>query len=359
MHERAAPTAVRRDDRDPSTAAARRCSSGSQGRVLDPATAMTVEGVIPRPTVYVGPRLVVSGARDVDDVLAAPAGGRRASSAGTVALDPTSIRRRVPPRRPSAGASGGWPAVAPDGLGGRLAASHAPGHRGQVAGPTGARRLGAAPAGAGRRHGIRRRLLGVGLDHVLFELATTRSTSPTRSTTSNPFDSQPVQDCNPVSDPIVDVRHAGERRPAAGRLRRARAAAYPRRQRSTSRRPVVAILDTGCGTHQWLDGVVTRQDVGIDGHGHRVRRRRRPTRRSAATTSVRSTVASTRWPATARSSRASSTRPARTPTSYAWRVVDSSGPIVESDWIDALTKMVELVRAARRGRAQRDGRSTC
>ena len=29
---------------------------------------------------------------------------------------------------------------------------------------------------------------------------------------------------------------------------------------------------------------------------------------------------------------------------YAWRVVHSSGPIVESDWVNALTKVAELVR---------------
>ena len=29
------------------------------------------------------------------------------------------------------------------------------------------------------------------------------------------------------------------------------------------RRPVVAVLDTGCGRHPWLDGVV-REDVSLD-----------------------------------------------------------------------------------------------
>ncbi len=32
----------------------------------------------------------------------------------------------------------------------------------------------------------------------------------------------------------------------------------------TTRRPVVAILDTGCGEHDWLDGVVTK-DIDLDG----------------------------------------------------------------------------------------------
>ena len=40
-----------------------------EGRLLDPATAITVKGVTPRPTVYVGPRLVVSKAVDFEGAL--------------------------------------------------------------------------------------------------------------------------------------------------------------------------------------------------------------------------------------------------------------------------------------------------
>ena len=39
------------------------------GRVLHPSTALTVKGIVPRPTVYVGPRLLVSrGPRDEEAV---------------------------------------------------------------------------------------------------------------------------------------------------------------------------------------------------------------------------------------------------------------------------------------------------
>jgi len=40
------------------------------GRVLDPGTALTVNGVRPRSTVYVGPRLIVSVAPGAADVVA-------------------------------------------------------------------------------------------------------------------------------------------------------------------------------------------------------------------------------------------------------------------------------------------------
>src|SRR5262245_19203848 len=57
------------------------------GRVLDPGTALSVKGVIPRPTAYVGPRLICGAHRDRDEVLrllneaAEPLGW-------TVAIDP-------------------------------------------------------------------------------------------------------------------------------------------------------------------------------------------------------------------------------------------------------------------------------
>ncbi|WP_180934906.1 hypothetical protein [Nocardioides ungokensis] len=40
-----------------------------QGRVLDPGTAITVKGVDPRPTVYVGPRVLVSASVDFEGAL--------------------------------------------------------------------------------------------------------------------------------------------------------------------------------------------------------------------------------------------------------------------------------------------------
>ena len=55
-------------DRDPVPPPRDRISA-VEGRVLDPATALPVEGVRPRSTVYVGPRLVVSKSIDVAGAL--------------------------------------------------------------------------------------------------------------------------------------------------------------------------------------------------------------------------------------------------------------------------------------------------
>ena len=66
------------------------------------------------------------------------------------------------------------------------------------------------------------------------------------------------------------------------------------------RRPVVATLDTGCGKHPWLVGVV-KPGPGLDGQP--IGYVDDPTDpRSGSTRSVPSTAASTRSPATARSS---------------------------------------------------------
>ena len=51
-------------DRDPQPPP-RDAIASVQGRILDPATALTIKGVRPRPTVYVGPRLVISKSVDV------------------------------------------------------------------------------------------------------------------------------------------------------------------------------------------------------------------------------------------------------------------------------------------------------
>ena len=54
-----------RDPRPPHSATI----AAVQGRLLDPATALVVDGVVPRPTVYVGPRLLVSKSIDVESAI--------------------------------------------------------------------------------------------------------------------------------------------------------------------------------------------------------------------------------------------------------------------------------------------------
>ena len=107
----------------------------------------------------------------------------------------------------------------------------------------------------------------------------------------------------------------------------------PRRstRRYPGRRPVVAILDTGCGAHPWLDrGGRERREARRPGDrlrrpAHRTRRRRRPRWASW-------TASSTRSSGTGRSSPGWCTRPAPTPTSCRGGSSPPTGPIVESDW---------------------------
>ena len=65
-------------DREPTTPP-RDAYSVVQGRVLDPGTALVVEGVEPRPTVYVGPRLTISKSIDIDAAMEVLGSGRGAA----------------------------------------------------------------------------------------------------------------------------------------------------------------------------------------------------------------------------------------------------------------------------------------
>src|SRR4051812_34344332 len=67
-HKNDQPRRRHRFDRDPVPPPGS-LMSAVDGRLLDPATAIAVNGVVPRPTVYVGPRLVVSKAVNFDDAL--------------------------------------------------------------------------------------------------------------------------------------------------------------------------------------------------------------------------------------------------------------------------------------------------
>ena len=77
------------------------------GRVLDPATALTIKGVKPRSTVYVGPRLLVSrGPQDdesitaLEEVAATLGWDITVSKAQTVAAVEAETPRTSPPKSP-------------------------------------------------------------------------------------------------------------------------------------------------------------------------------------------------------------------------------------------------------------------
>ena len=152
-------------DREPTTPP-RDAYSVVQGRVLDPATALFVEGVEPRPTVYVGPRLTISKTVDIEAAMQVL--GQVAERLGwTVELDPedrAAARLRHGLRTVDIELASDRAAIAPDGW----------------------TLLQQARAQFGI-DGVR----GVGLDHVVFSaprLGPTRSTAATRSTGGHPFD---------------------------------------------------------------------------------------------------------------------------------------------------------------------------
>jgi subtilisin family serine protease len=113
------------------------------------------------------------------------------------------------------------------------------------------------------------------------------------------------------------------------------------------RRPVVAVLDTGCGSHPWLTDVV-REDVSLDAEpiGY-----------------VDDQTDPEKWP-----DQVGALDGELDPYSghgtficglihqacpdadiLAWRIVGSAGPIVESDLVDALSDIAELARRHRDG----------
>ncbi len=324
--------AYRRADRDPAYPPDHVLAE-VDGRILDPGTAIAVDGIRPRPTVYVGPRLLISATRDRDEVLrllrdaAQPLGWR---------ID---IDESYPESRVSGRATGGRPL----GLSRCLIRVDS---KGAALAPDGWVLLQQARGANGNQA-----MSGVGLDHVLF-------VAPNRRPAKHPYhESNPVPSSNEFLGVPVDSYGTpgyGGRQPIAyvgpPPYRR------PDCDFAEHRRPVVGILDTGCGEHEWLDDIVQKKvglkvgtqtldigytdpgtdpevggdyvgplDGGIDelaGHG----------------TFITGLVHQACPDADI----------------IAWRAVNSSGPIVESDWTDALTRIVELVR--RHAEGEPDGR---
>ena len=326
------PTAppASRCDRDPHRRSRR--SRRSRAGCLDPATAaQSSTGVVPRPTVYVGPRLLISKSVDVDGAIAGAAARRRAARLDVELEDEDprtarfALRRCVTVRIASPPTA---PPIAPDGW-------------------TLLQQTRAAVRGREAVH-------GVGLDHVVARAAIEATRSrlepahdiATRCTTANPLhDGDPMHGVRTSRDAYV---YAGLGRPPAGRLRRPGAGPAP----TTSSRAAArwsAILDTGCGQHPWLDE--RRQD-----ERHARRRRRsatptpRPTRSSTATWSARSTASidPLSGHGTFIAGLVHQALPGRRhPAPGGW--CRPTGPIVESDLVASLAQIAELARRYRAG----------
>jgi hypothetical protein len=195
-------------------------------RVLDPATAERLEGVAPRSTVYVGDRLLFSARRDPSEVLGMVAEVAR-SSGFDAEIDPESpdteleygvravrfvLRPEEPARPPDAWSLLLWTRS----------------------------RFGPEAAA------------DLSLDHVLGANARIMDIISTTPRSAHPEDEQ-------IADYIR--RCGGHRQPVAPMV-----LAPPRRRDDELAvpRPKVAILDTGCGAHAWLDGITQRELV-LDG----------------------------------------------------------------------------------------------
>jgi serine protease len=218
------------------------------GRLLDPGTALSVKGVRPRSTVYVGPRLMVSLGPETATTIE-----RLQQVAETLGWQAT-VHPDDEPNRPEKGDPAGA-FVAGQGDRPRI---------GVVRLDLSVRdeRATAAPDGwvllqhARAAYGIEA-MSRVGLDHIVL----------VRSIEPNPFHgSQPFHGSHPAGgteSPAVatySVPGSGGRQPMTY------VGPAPVRRTDSEvvgRRPVVATLDTGCGKHPWLAGVV-QPGPGID-----------------------------------------------------------------------------------------------
>ena len=117
----------------------------------------------------------------------------------------------------------------------------------------------------------------------------------------------------------------------------------------TTRRPVVAILDTGCGDHDWLDGVVTK-DVDLDGVqiGYHA-----PATDPEVFGDLTGPLDGVIDPMSGHGTFIAGLVHQACPDAeiVSWRIMPSVGPIVESDWVTALSQIAELVRRGRAGEA--------
>lgn len=270
-----------------------------EGRVLDPASAVAISGVTARPTAYVGSRLLISKAVDVDEavrVLRAVA----ESLGWSVELEEEDARTAaltLGVRRVRLGIASDRATVASDAW--------------------------TLLQQARRQLGLEA-VRGIALDHVVFARHPDESSKPSAG-------GAPV--------PVAYVGPAPIRTPDAELV---------------TRRPVVALLDTGCGEHPWLDDVVVHGST-LDGRA--IGQEPSPDPESFDDHSGDLTGGLSRElgdaidPLSCRGTFIAGLVHQACPDAdiLSWRVVPPVGPLVESDWIAALAQIAELVRRFRDG----------
>jgi serine protease len=285
-----------------------------QGRVLDPGTALVTADDKIRPTVYVGSQLLISNRVDVDAVLrllepvAADLGWRielepEEDHIAKLPFGVRAVRLQITPT--SLIAPDAWTLL----------------------------RQAMARFGADE-------FVGVSLDHVLG--ARTLAPSPLES--SHPLESSlPLESSHPAGSAAAQTYARpgwGGRQPIAyvgPKPTRRDAKALP------GRRPVVAILDTGCyADHEWLKDAV-KETVSLDGNpiGYHD-----PTTDPEEHGDLDGVLDGLLDPYAGHGTFIAGLVHQACPDAdiLSWRVVPGSGPLVEKDWLIALAQILELVR---------------
>jgi serine protease len=306
-----------------------------EGRTLDPSTALVVGSVRPRPTVYAGSYLLVGADRDPNEVVAllrpiAKKLGwdvavdevyrKKASKVQVRAATDDASDRHIRVSRLTLTVLENTASVPPDAW----------------------VLLQEARAQLGSDE-----MRAVGLDHVLF--ASTWLTpmgfhdshgfEPFGFHDSHAFDPTGFHDSHSLGAAIMSYAIPG----SGGRQPIGFVGSPPRRDPDYAmRRPVVAILDTGCGAHPWLDGVVDRdqkfdgETIGYDNP------ETDPEKFPDQTGPLDGSIDPLAGHGTFIAGLIHQACPDADIVS--WRAVPSTGPIVETDWIKTLSQVVELVQ---------------
>jgi serine protease len=316
--------------------------TGYNARVLDPSTASVVSGQpAPRSTVYVGDRLLVSLRADVQQVVAILTAAGEGLGIGVYAEEPRA-ELQVEPDATSAGVEDS-PAEnettqrsARDEVLGvlRLRLQPLPGVAVSTLDAFTLLQRARAQAGAAA-------VAAVGLDHLLFA---------TPGIVGSPFHG-PLR-AAPFHGPL-SVAEGGAisgygDQGGGGRQPVAWLGPEPRHGSPKGRRPVVAVLDTGCGQHRWLTGIAIT-DCSLDG---RLVGMPAPEPDPEVTGDVSGPLDGAIDAAAGHGTFIAGLVRQRCPEAeiVSVRVVHSDGVVIESDLIDALTAIGEIAQRHAIGR---------
>jgi Subtilase family len=320
--------------RDPSPPP-KRFLDENEGRMLDPGTAMEVRGVRPMATTYVGPRLLISTLVDVADALEKL---REVAEGYGWTVTPergANVRGRAKPRPPRMRKNRPVWSDPGQSIGViRVDIAVAESNREAVQAPDGWLLLQQARAkfGLAAMH-------GVGLDHIVFLRGGMWDPHP------GMWDPHPgMWDPHSTEGAVSSYMAPGW----GGRQPVAYAGPQPHRHpddRIKGRRPVVAVLDTGCGRHPWLNGVV-KTDVRLGTRpigltGRRTNPEYFPDQYGPLDGGID--------PYSGHGTFICGLIHQACPDAdiLAWRAVDAAGPIVESTLIKALDDILALVERHR------------